>query len=42
MGAMDYERCAVQMRMALRHVSEPARIPSFNQIRQVHAALLSE
>lgn len=39
-GAMDYERCAVQMRMALRQVRGPARIPSFRQIHQVHAALV--
>lgn len=39
-GAMDYERCAIQMRMAFRHASAPARIPSFQQIHEIHAALL--
>lgn len=39
-GAMDYERCALQMRMAYRQLSAPARIPSFKQIHEVHAALL--
>lgn len=39
-GAMDYERCALQMRMAYRQLSEPARIPSFSQIHAVHAALV--
>lgn len=38
-GGMDPHRCAVQMRMALRHVEGPARIPSFEQIHAVHAAL---
>ena len=38
-GGMEPHRCAVQMRMALRHVEGPARIPSFEQIHAVHAAL---
>ena len=38
-GGMDPHRCAVQMRMALRHVEGPARIPSFDQIHAVHDAL---
>ncbi len=38
-GAMDYTRCAQQMHRALQHVSEPARIPSFREIRQQHAML---
>ncbi len=29
-GAMEPQRCAVQMRMALLHASGPARIPSFD------------
>ena len=39
-GAMDPERCAAQMLLAYRQVSGPARIPSFAQIHQVHAALV--
>jgi O-acetyl-ADP-ribose deacetylase (regulator of RNase III) len=38
-GGMDPMRCAVQMRMAYRHATGPARIPSFNQIHAVHEAL---
>jgi O-acetyl-ADP-ribose deacetylase (regulator of RNase III) len=38
-GNMDPRRCAVQMRMALKHVREPARIPSFAMIHAVHNAL---
>jgi O-acetyl-ADP-ribose deacetylase (regulator of RNase III) len=38
-GGMEPQRCAVQMRMALRHVEGPARIPSFEQIHAVHHAL---
>ncbi|UJR85807.1 macro domain-containing protein [Sandaracinus amylolyticus] len=38
-GAMDPERCAVQMRMAHRQVLEPARIPSFDRIHAIHRAL---
>jgi len=38
-GGMEPQRCAVQMRMALRHVEGPARIPSFEQIHAVHDAL---
>jgi len=38
-GGMDPQRCAVQVWMALRHVEAPARIPSFEQIHAVHAAL---
>jgi O-acetyl-ADP-ribose deacetylase (regulator of RNase III) len=40
-GAMEPERCAVQMRMAYRQVAGPARIPSFDQIHAIHGALLS-
>jgi O-acetyl-ADP-ribose deacetylase (regulator of RNase III) len=40
-GGVDAARCAVQMRMALKHVSEPARIPSFERIYAVHRALES-
>ena len=39
-GGMDYHLCAVQMRMAYRHVTGPARIPSFRQIHAIHSALL--
>lgn len=39
-GAMDPERCATQMLLAYRQASGPARIPSFAQIHQVHAALV--
>lgn len=39
-GAMDFTRCAVQMRMAYRQASGPARIPSFRQIHQIHEALV--
>ena len=38
-GAMEPRRAAVQMRMALMHATAPARIPSFNQIHEVHEAL---
>lgn len=38
-GAMDARRCAAQMRIALDHVSKPARIPSFSMIHQVHQTL---
>jgi O-acetyl-ADP-ribose deacetylase (regulator of RNase III) len=38
-GGMEPDRCAVQMRLALRHVQGPARIPSFEHIHAVHAAL---
>jgi O-acetyl-ADP-ribose deacetylase (regulator of RNase III) len=38
-GAMEPQRCAIQMRMALLHASGPARIPSFAQIHATHQAL---
>ena len=38
-GAMEPRRAAVQMRMALVHATGPARIPSFQQIHEVHHAL---
>ncbi len=38
-GAMEPQRAAVQMRMALLQVSGPARIPSFAQIHATHRAL---
>lgn len=38
-GGMEPARCAAQMRVALEHVRRPARIPSFDQIHRVHAAL---
>jgi len=38
-GGMEARRCAIQMRMALLHVTGPARIPSFAQIHAVHEAL---
>lgn len=39
-GAMDFMRCATQMRMAYHQVAGPARIPSFRQIHEVHGALV--
>ncbi|MEM9195778.1 MAG: macro domain-containing protein [Myxococcota bacterium] len=39
-GAMESERCAVQMRMAYRQVTGPPRIPSFDLIHKVHATLV--
>ena len=38
-GHLDERRCALHMRMAWRQVSGPARIPSFQQIHEVHDAL---
>ena len=38
-GGMAPDRCALQMRMAYRQVCGPARIPSFDQIHAIHAAL---
>lgn len=38
-GAVDPRRCAVQMRMAWKHVAGPPRIPSFASIHAIHAAL---
>ncbi len=38
-GGVEPRRCALQMRMALKHVLEPARIPSFSRIHEVHRAL---
>ncbi|WNG58662.1 Appr-1-p processing protein [Archangium gephyra] len=38
-GGMDPRRCAVQMRMALKQVLGPSRIPSFREIHLVHRAL---
>ncbi|MEM9074625.1 MAG: macro domain-containing protein [Myxococcota bacterium] len=38
-GAMAPERVALQMRMALRQIETPARIPSFSQIHAIHHAL---
>lgn len=39
-GAMNFTRCALQMKMAYRQVAAPARIPSFRQILELHEALL--
>lgn len=39
-GAMEPRRCALQMRMAYRSVLGPARIPSFQQIHEIHDALV--
>lgn len=39
-GGMEAERCALQMRMAYRQMTGPARIPSFDQIHAVHRALV--
>jgi hypothetical protein len=38
---MEPNRCATQMRIAFNAVREPARIPSFQRIHAVHAALRS-
>ena len=38
-GHMEPMRCATQMKLALRQARGPARIPSFQQIHAVHAAL---
>jgi O-acetyl-ADP-ribose deacetylase (regulator of RNase III) len=38
-GNLDERRCAVQMRMAWKQVSGPARIPSFAQIHTIHGAM---
>lgn len=38
-GAMEPQRAAVQMRMALLHATSPARIASFAQIHATHHAL---
>jgi O-acetyl-ADP-ribose deacetylase (regulator of RNase III) len=40
-GLLEPRRCAVQMRMALKSVVDPARIPSFAQIHAIHRALRS-
>jgi O-acetyl-ADP-ribose deacetylase (regulator of RNase III) len=40
-GGIEPKRCAVQMRMALKSVTELARIPSFAQIHAIHRALRS-
>jgi O-acetyl-ADP-ribose deacetylase (regulator of RNase III) len=40
-GGMDPQRAAVQMRLALLHVTSPARMPSFSQIHATHHALRS-
>lgn len=39
-GGMAPERCALQMRMAYRQVTGPARIPSFDRIHAIQAALV--
>ncbi|RKH17353.1 Appr-1-p processing protein [Corallococcus sp. CA047B] len=38
-GGLEPRRCAAQMRMALKQVLGPARIPSFRDIHLVHRAL---
>jgi O-acetyl-ADP-ribose deacetylase (regulator of RNase III) len=40
-GGLAPQRCAVQMRLAYKHVTAPARIPSFQYIREMHHALKS-
>jgi O-acetyl-ADP-ribose deacetylase (regulator of RNase III) len=40
-GGVEPQRCAVQMKLALEHVLAPARIPSFDRIHKLHAALRS-
>ena len=41
-GAMSARRCAAQMRIAHRHVTMPAAIPSFRDIHRTHQAMRSE
>ena len=38
-GGIEARRCATQMRMALKQVLGPSRIPSFRDIHRVHRAL---
>ncbi|RKH63853.1 macro domain-containing protein [Corallococcus llansteffanensis] len=38
-GGLEARRCAAQMRLALKHVLGPARIPSFRDIHLIHRAL---
>ncbi len=38
-GCMPHRKCAAQMRVAYTYVSKPARIPSFNEIHEVHRKL---
>lgn len=38
-GAMEPQRAAVQMRMALLHATGPARIPSAAQVYATHQSL---
>src|SRR4051812_22964592 len=38
-GAMEPQRCALQIGMALLHVTAPARIPAFAQIHATHHSL---
>jgi O-acetyl-ADP-ribose deacetylase (regulator of RNase III) len=40
-GCLEPRRCAAQMRVALKQVSDPPRIPSFDGIRTIHRALRS-
>lgn len=39
-GGMDCQQCAIQMRMAFRNATGPARIPSFDHIHKVHDVLV--
>jgi O-acetyl-ADP-ribose deacetylase (regulator of RNase III) len=41
-GGMEPTRCALQMRLALRQVRGPARIPSFAMIHAEHEALKTQ
>jgi O-acetyl-ADP-ribose deacetylase (regulator of RNase III) len=38
-GGLDAKRCAVQMRMALKHVLAPPRIPTFRDIHLTHRVM---
>lgn len=38
-GCMPARKCAAQMRVAFNYLSKPARIPSFNEIHEVHRKL---
>ena len=40
-GQMEPGRCAIQMKMAWEQVQDPARIPSFKRIHEVHRAMLT-
>ncbi|MFQ5629082.1 MAG: Appr-1-p processing protein, partial [bacterium] len=39
-GGLAPRKCAAQMRVAFNYISKSARIPSFNEIHEVHEKLL--